>query len=101
MKKKTVLERFKEIEDLEVADEQGKTVKDILPYKCGQVEKSLKALEIIKEKNVDLKELKKWIYAESKNIVESAMEKYNQQVAPSEQLTEEEFNVLKEGLKYE
>ena len=70
----------------------------------GSVEElSLKATcwDIMFKKNVDLKELKKWIYAESKNIVESAMEKYNQQVAPSEQLTKEEFKVLKEGLEYE
>lgn len=47
--RKTPLEHFQDIKELEVADEQGKTVVDILPYKCEQVEKSLKALEIIKK----------------------------------------------------
>ena len=55
MKKKTALEHFQDIKELEVADGPNVTVEDILPYKCEQVEKSLKALEIIKEKDVDIK----------------------------------------------
>lgn len=49
---KTSLEHFQDIKELEVADEQGLTVENLLPYKCKQVEKSLKAFEIIKEKRV-------------------------------------------------
>ena len=88
---KTPLEHFQDIKELEVADEQGKTVVDILPYKCKQVEKSLKALEIIKEKNVDIFLLK----------VASSVEHYNcNLVKPLEkELTQEEFNLLKEVLE--
>ena len=46
--KKTALEHFEDIKELEVADGPEITVKDLLPYKCEQVEKYLKALEIIK-----------------------------------------------------
>ncbi len=45
---KTPLEHFQDIKELEVADGPEITVEDLLPYKCEQVEKSLKALEIIK-----------------------------------------------------
>ena len=96
MKKKTVLERFKEIEDLEVADEQGKTVKDILPYFCENVETALvktekehSALEIIKEKNVNIYQIK---YMET-------LDDYNSVRGEEDRLTEEEFNLLKEVLE--
>lgn len=91
MKKKTVLERFKEIEDLEVADEQGKTVVDILPYKCEKVWKSLKALEIIKEKDVNIGLVK----------VLGSVEQYNQTYVYDNMLnvkwclTQEEFELLR------
>lgn len=50
---KTPLEHFQDIKEVEVADGTVATVKDMLPYKCKQVEKSLKALEIIKKtKNI-------------------------------------------------
>lgn len=45
---KTPLEHFQDIKELEVADGPEITVVDILPYKCEQVEKVLKALEILK-----------------------------------------------------
>lgn len=49
--KKTELEIFKEIEEVEVApDNEGeplKTVKEVLPYFCGKVEDALKRLESI------------------------------------------------------
>lgn len=53
------------------------------------IEKSLKALEIIKEKNVNtlLLEL-------AENVDE-----YNERIVPNGQLTEEEFNLLKEMLE--
>lgn len=62
--RKTPLEHFQYIKELEVADEQGKTVEDILPYKCEQVEKVLKALEILKRNVkvcIDYGEEKKYI----------------------------------------
>lgn len=45
---KTALEHFQDIKELEVADGPEITVEEMVPYKCKQVEKSLKALEIIK-----------------------------------------------------
>lgn len=91
---KTPLEHFKDIEELEVVDGPEITVKDLLPYKCEQVEKSLKALEVIKEKRVacdlltnpDVRDYKKY---------NSHCDKYDF-IVP---LTEEEFNTLKEVLE--
>lgn len=47
--KKTALEHFQDIMELDVADGPGITVEDLLPGKCEKVWKSLKALEIIKK----------------------------------------------------
>lgn len=49
MKKKTVLERFQDIKELEVADGNGgsKTVEELLPYFCKNVEEALLRLEKI------------------------------------------------------
>lgn len=86
---KTALEHFQDIKELEVADEQGLTVENLLPYKCKQVEKSLKALEIIKKKTVDI-----WLIQNKKTL-----KQYNSMVDESRQLTEEEFSLLKECLE--
>lgn len=86
---KTSLEHFQDIKELEVAGEQGLTVENLLPYKCKQVEKSLKALEIIKEKTVDI-----WLIQNKKTL-----KQYNSMVDESRQLTEEEFNLLKAVLE--
>ncbi len=87
---KTPLEHFQDIKEFEVADEQGLTVEGLLPYKCEQVEKSLKALEIIKEKYVDVDLL--WDVG--------SLEEYNSEIMFSYQiLTEEEFNLLREVLE--
>lgn len=88
---KTPLEHFQDIKELEVADEQGKTVVDILPYKCEQVEKSPKALEIIK-KNFEfgLFEADKYkVYIYSSDDDYSVVKR----------ISEEEFNLLKEVLE--
>lgn len=74
MIKKTVLERFEEIKDLEVADEQGKTVKDILPYFCENVEQALQRLEAIDNANPSealesLEEIRDFRYGENKLLV--------------------------------
>lgn len=90
MNKKTALEHFQDIKELEVADGPEITVEDLLPYKCEQVEKTLNAFEIIKEKTVSIFQL-----SCCKNVNE-----YNDlKFIVSEKLTEEEFNLLKEVLK--
>ena len=98
---KTTLEHFEDIKELEVADEQGLTVKDIVPYKCKQVEKSLKALDIIKEKYVHIPQL--LCAFENQLEEENPLEVYyNGQVGINVPmpLTEEEFNLLKEVLEW-
>ena len=50
MYKKTVLERFKDIKELEVADDLG-TVADVLPYFCKNVDEALLRLEGIDNAN--------------------------------------------------
>ena len=99
---KTALEHFQDIKELEVADGPEITVEDLLPYKCKQVEKSLKALEIIKEKRVNVgtfihltKVLKK-DYEKCKGLNNT----FGANICDSdcEFLTEEEFNLLKEIL---
>ena len=89
MKKKTTLEHFQDIKELEVADGPEITVEDLLPYKCEQVEKSLKALEIIIKKKVNILLLE---LAENVN-------EYNERIVPNGRLTEEEFDLLKEMLE--
>lgn len=90
MKKKTPLEHFQDIKELEVADGPEITVEDLLPYKCEQVEKSLKALEIINEKRVEMA-----LFNDSKTV-----EDYNHNRNwGAEELTEEEFNLLKAVLE--
>ena len=91
---KTPLEHFQDIKELEVADGPEITVEDILPYKCEQVEKSLKALEIIKEKQVDVCELKICI-----DEYEDSLYQYNKRTIEKFRLTKEEFNLLKEMLE--
>ena len=100
---KTPLEHFQDIKELELADEQlGVTVEYMFPYKCKQVEKSLKALEIIKEKNVNMFGFKRDI----KQLGNRFTYKYYQSNLGNyhsgfdiQELTEEEFNLLKEVLE--
>ena len=65
-----------------------------LPDELATIEKSLKALEIIKKKNVDVGELKYLISYD----LEHALHLYNYSHI-RELLTEEEFNLLKEVLE--
>lgn len=88
---KTPLEHFKDIKELEVADGPEITVVDILPYKCEQVEKSLKAIEIIKEKLVDVSLIKKYDFVEDYN---SAV-----WIAGRPKLVKEEFELLRSVLE--
>ena len=48
---KTALDHFKDIEEIEVADGQWLTIKNLLPYKCEQIEKALQRLEAIDNEN--------------------------------------------------
>ena len=48
---KTALEHFKDIEEIEVADGQCLTIKNLLPYKCEQIEQALQRLEEIDNAN--------------------------------------------------
>ena len=93
--KNTALEHFQDIKELEVADGPNVTVEDLLPYKCEQVEKSLKALNIIKEKRIDIESFyTSFIEGEyDYNFYEIRYGTYGKYC-----LTEEEFNLLKEVL---
>lgn len=62
-----------------------KTIKEHLPT----IKQSLKALEIIKKKTVDI-----WLIQNKKTL-----KQYNSMVDESRQLTQEEFNILNEVLK--
>lgn len=98
--KKTALEHFQDIKELEVADEQGLTVENLLPYKCKQVEKYLKALEIIKEKNVNVYWFKMELTLRNisyRYYVNNFGSFHNGLVVKL--LDEEEFNLLKEVLE--
>ena len=100
--KKTALEHFQDIKELEVADGPEITVEDLLPYKCEQVEKTLKALEIIKEKNVNMFGFKRDI----KQLGNRFTYKYYQSNLGNyhsgfdiQELTEEEFELLRSVLE--
>lgn len=90
---KTTLEHFQVIKELLTADGPEVTVEDIVPYQCEQVEKSLNALEIIKEKDVDIYILRKCKTVDEYNF------KIVHIVGETRELTEEEFELLKEVLK--
>ena len=86
---KTALEHFQDIKELELADEQlGVTVEYMFPYKCKQVEKSLKALEIIKPLcEVVETPVKKYRYLKVNGVVVYTFK------------TEEEYDLFKEVLE--
>ena len=63
------------------------------------VEKSLKALDIIKEKNVDVLAIKESKTLEEYNRNAWEVEHYGRYKGYKLQLTEEEFNLLKEVLE--
>lgn len=94
--KKTALEHFQDIKELELADGPEITVEDLLPYKCEQVEKTLNAFEIIKEKRIDIESFYS-SFIESDydyNFYEKRYGTYGKY-----ELTEEGFNILKEVLE--
>lgn len=47
--KKTVREMFEDIKELEVADYPPLTIAEVVPFKCGKVEDSLKAIEVLQD----------------------------------------------------
>ena len=105
---KTALEHFQDIKEIEIADVG--TFEDMFPYKCGQVEKSLKALEIIKEKNVSVWGFRNRVFGYQKkqngNItINDTYEYYLNNFGcyhngfDIELLTEKEFDLLKEVLE--
>ena len=59
------------------------------------IEKELKALKIIKEKNVDLRDLKAYFK------VECGLQEYNRHQYKENELTQEEYDLLKEMLENE
>ena len=65
------------------------------------VEKKVKALEIIKEKNVGILDLRECIDREFMENIPNALEYYNERYTVNEgmKLTQEEFNLLKEVLE--
>jgi len=80
-KRKTPLEMFKEVKDLEVADSPLMTVEDCLPFMCEKVEQSLLELKAIKEAKPSealrcLEELRSnlgVIYDDTLNTIEQAL----------------------------
>jgi hypothetical protein len=68
---------------------------------CRTIEKSLKALEIIKEKNVSILDLRECISREFMGNIPNALEYYNEEYTLNEgmKLTEEEYELLKEVLE--
>ena len=85
----TVLDELNEIKELVNNDKHFK-YKNIVNFNCESIEKSLKALEIIKEKNVEMA-----LFNDSKTV-----EDYNHNRNwGAKELTEEEFNLLKEVLE--
>lgn len=84
----TALDELEEIKELVNNDKHFK-YKNIVNFNCESIEKSLKALEIIKKKTVDI-----WLIQNKKTL-----KQYNSMVDDSRKLTQEEFNTLKEVLE--
>ena len=51
MSKKTTLEMFKDIKELETADGPKITVEDLLPFFCEKVNEALTAVQLVKTKS--------------------------------------------------
>lgn len=103
---KTTLEMFKEIEDLDMPDGVGITVKDIVPFMCEKVEQSLHRLESIDNSNPsealkDLERIGSDYFLGSKDcLVKKIYEKeYNniKQALLKAQEQEKILNIIKEN----
>lgn len=100
MSKKTALEHFNDIRELDVADGPGITVEDILPGKCAKVWKSLIQVE------QDKKKAACWEIAVKKNVDMLLIKKYDNVsdynsavwLQGRDKLTDDEFKILK-GVK--
>lgn len=77
---------MKELEALKIVEKDCEDLEQVPYGEFALIEKSLKALEIIKKKTVDI-----WLIQNKKTL-----KQYNLLVDESRQLTEEEFNLLKE-----
>jgi len=77
------------LEALKIVERDCEDLEQVPYGEFALIEKSLKALEIIKEKTVDI-----WLIQNKKTL-----KQYNSMVDESRKLTEEEFNLLKEVLE--
>jgi hypothetical protein len=77
------------LEALKIVERDCEDLEQVPYGEFALIEKSLKALEIIKEKTVDI-----WLIQNKKTL-----KQYNSMVDESRQLTEEEFDLLKEVLE--
>lgn len=73
------------LEALKIVEKDCEDLEQVPYGEMATIEKSLKALEIIKKKTVDI-----WLIQNKKTL-----KQYNSMVDESRQLTEEEFELLK------
>ena len=79
----------KGLEALKIVERDCEDLEQVPYGEFALIEKSLKALDVIKEKNVNIYQIK---YMET-------LDDYNSVRDEEDRLTEEEFNLLKEVLK--
>ena len=92
----TTLDEIEEIKELVNNDKHFK-YKNIVSFNCESIEKSLKALEIIKEKKVDIRALE---YTRNYKEYNARILNLHPTITTSVYfLTKEEFNLLKEVLE--
>lgn len=77
------------LEALKIVERDCEDLEEVPYGEFALIEKSLKALEIIKKKTVDI-----WLIQNKKTL-----KQYNSMVDESRQLTEEEFSTLKEVIE--
>ena len=89
------------LEALKIVEKDCEDLEQVPYGEFALIEKSLKALEIIKERHIDILNLEECIEREKMGNVASALEYYNENYAfnRSCELTEEEFYLLKEVLE--
>ena len=105
-KRKTTLEMFKEIKDLEVADSPLMTVEDCLPFMCEKVEQALqhkslaeRCWKICKKYGIEIFSFKSY-FVDMKQDYEYYKEHYKEyQNLLIECMPQAEFETLKKGLK--
>ena len=92
--------KIKQLEDKMTPDTHFSLIDKLELEYCKNNFKYLKALEIIKERHIDILSLEECIEREKMGNVASALEYYNENYAfyRSCELTQEEFDLLKEVL---